>query len=153
MGKIKIFIYVAIFTLFATTESYAQFDKVSFGKYGISSITPKGLRSVAGEAWINVTNFSKPFKVSNIKGLVYKKGKPFVSGTANSFQVASGTKRLPIKGSASLCNGVSLWNVLSLLSFDAKEYAVDVSMTVTTSNGKQKVISKKKVPLTKLLKK
>ena len=153
MDKIKILIYVAIFTLFATTESYAQFDKVNFGKYGISSITPQSFRSVSGEAWIDVTNSSKAFKVSNIEGVVYKNGKPFVSGTANSFQVVSGTKRLPIKGSASLCEGVSLWSVLGLLSFDAKEYAVDVSMTVTSSNGKQQVISKKKVPLTKLLKK
>ena len=152
MKRLKILIYVSIFTLFATAESYAQFDKVSFGKYGISSISPQSLRSVVGEAWIDVTNAAKSFKVSNIQGVLYKKGKPFVTGTANAFQVEKGTKRLPLKGKASLCEGVSLWSVLGLLSFDAKDYAVDVSMTVTTGDGKQKVISKKMVPLNKLLK-
>ena len=78
MKRLKILIYVSIFTLFATAESYAQFDKVSFGKYGISSISPQSLRSVVGEAWIDVTNAAKSFKVSNIQGVVYKKGKPFI---------------------------------------------------------------------------
>ena len=66
MKRLKILIYVSIFTLFATAESYAQFDKVSFGKYGISSISPQSLRSVVGEAWIDVTNAAKSFKVSNM---------------------------------------------------------------------------------------
>lgn len=152
MKRLKILIYISIFALFAIAESYAQFDKLSFGKYGISSVSPQGLRSVKGFAWVDVTNAAKGLKVSNVKGVVYKNGKPFVNGTANNFSVPSGKKRCSINGSASLCEGVSLWSVLSLLSFDAKDFSVDVSMTVTTADGKSKSITKKKVPLSKLLK-
>lgn len=138
---------------FSVENAMAQFDKINFGDYGISSIRPQSLKSVKGSAWIDIKNRASAFKISEISGVVYKGGSPFVKGRANDLYIPSGSKRCSISGDASLCEGVSLWSVLSLLSFNAKDYAVDVSMKVTTSDGKQRVISKKKVPLSKLLKK
>jgi hypothetical protein len=131
---------------------HAQFSKLSFGKYGVSSIRPESLRSVSGAVWVDVTNPMEGFTVSEIKGTVYKKGVPFVYGSASDVHIPSGSARAQISGRASLRDTASLWDVLALIVFDPKDYSVDLSVRITLDSGETRVVSKSKMPVAALLK-
>lgn len=138
---------------FVSSETcHAQFSKLSFGKYGISSIRPESLRAVRGAAWIDVTNPMEGFTVSEIKGTVYKNGTAFVSGSASDVHVPSGTGRVTVSGRASLSPDASLWSVLALIAFDPEDYSVDLTVRITLDSGATRVVSKKKMPVSALLK-
>lgn len=152
MKKFLMFLLVSAVAFLAADECNAQFSKLSLGDYGIKSISPESFRSVSGAVWLEVTNPAEGFTVSDISGVVYKNNTPFVKGTASSFRVYPGTGKVVVSGHASLCDGVSLWTVLSLLSFNPEEYSVDIIMKVTMDSGESRMITKFKVPVSVLLK-
>ena len=146
-------ILVVCVLAFASSEvCHAQFSKLSFGKYGVSSIRPESLRAVRGAVWVDVTNPMVGFTVSEIKGTVYKKGVPFVYGSASDVHIPLGTRRANISGRASLSPSASLWDVLALIAFDPEDYSVDLSVRITLDTGETRTVSKSKMPVTALLK-
>lgn len=146
-------ILVVCVLAFASSEvCHAQFSKLSFGKYGVSSIRPESLRAVRGAVWVDVTNPMVGFTVSEIKGTVYKKGVPFVYGSASDVHIPLGTRRATITGRASLSPSASLWDVLALIAFDPEDYSVDLSVRITLDTGETRTVSKSKMPVTALLK-
>lgn len=146
-------ILVVCVLAFASSEvCHAQFSKLSFGKYGVSSIRPESLRAVRGAVWVDVTNPMVGFTVSEIKGTVYKKGVPFVYGSASDVHIPLGTARANISGRASLSPSASLWDVLALIVFDPEDYSVDLSVRITLDTGETRTVSKSKMPVTALLK-
>ena len=92
------------------------------------------------------------FTVSEIQGTVYKNGVAFVSGSASDVYIASGTARATISGRAALSSNASLWDVLALIAFDPEDYSVDLSVRITLDTGETRVVSKKKMPVSALLK-
>lgn len=150
----KLFTLFVVAALWAAVgdECFAQFSKISIGKYSIESIRPENFSSVKGSVSLEVTNAGEGFTVSEITGTVYKEGTPFVKGQASNFHVASGSQQLVIAGCASLCQGASLWSVLGLLFFDPADYAVDIRLKVTTASGEVRVLEKKTLPVEVLLK-
>ena len=146
-------IFVLCVAAFASAEvCHAQFSKLSFGKYGISSIRPESMRSVRGAVWIDVTNPMEGFTVSDISGTVYKNGVPFVYGSASDVHIPAGTARAQISGRASLSEAASLWDVLALIVFDPNDYSVDLSVRITMDSGATRVVSKSRMPVAALLK-
>jgi hypothetical protein len=146
-------ILVVCVLAFASSEvCHAQFSKLSFGKYGVSSIRPESLRAVRGAVWVDVTNPMVGFTVSEIKGTVYKKGVPFVYGSASDVHIPLGTRRATITGRASLSPSASLWDVLALIAFDPEDYSVDLSVRITLDTGETRTVSKSQMPVTALLK-
>ena len=146
-------ILVVCVLAFASSEvCHAQFSKLSFGKYGVSSIRPESLRAVRGAVWVDVTNPMVGFTVSEINGTVYKKGVPFVYGSASDVHIPLGTRRANISGRASLSPSASLWDVLALIAFDPEDYSVDLSVRITLDTGETRTVSKSKMPVTALLK-
>ena len=146
-------ILVVCVLAFASSEvCHAQFSKLSFGKYGVSSIRPESLRAVRGAVWVDVTNPMVGFTVSEIKGTVYKKGVPFVYGSASDVHIPLGTRRANISGRASLSPSASLWDVLALIAFDPEDYSVDLSVRITLDTGETRTVSKSRMPVTALLK-
>lgn len=146
-------ILVVCVVAFASAEvCRAQFSKLSFGKYGVSSIRPESLRAVRGAVWVDVTNPMEGFTVSEIKGTVYKKGVPFVYGSASDVYIPSGSARAQISGRASLSSSASLWDVLALIVFDPNDYSVDLSVRITLDSGETRVVSKTRMPVAALLK-
>lgn len=145
-------LFLCVLTFASSEVCHAQFSKLSFGKYGISSIRPESLRSVRGAVWIDVTNPMEGFTVSEIKGTVYKKGVPFVYGSASDVYITSGSTRADISGRASLSEAASLWDVLALIVFDPNDYSVDLSVRITLDSGATRVVSKKNMPVAALLK-
>jgi hypothetical protein len=152
MKKLFILIVLAALSVAAADECFAQFSNISIGKYSIESIRPEGFSSVKGSVMLEVTNAGEGFTVSDVSGTVYKEGVPFVTGQASGFRVAPGSQKLVISGRAGLCQGASLWTVLGLLFFDPEDYAVDIRLKVTTDSGAVRVIEKKRLPVTVLLK-
>ena len=146
-------ILVVCVLAFASSEvCHAQFSKLSFGKYGVSSIRPESLRAVRGAVWVDVTNPMVGFTVSEIKGTVYKKDVPFVYGSASDVHIPLGTRRATITGRASLSPSASLWDVLALIAFDPEDYSVDLSVRITLDTGETRTVSKSQMPVTALLK-
>lgn len=152
MKRLFALLAVCVVAMAASEACFAQFSKLSFGKYGISSIRPESLRSVRGAVWIDVTNPMEGFTVSEIKGTVYKKGAPFVYGSASDVHIPSGSTRANISGRASLSESASLWDVLALVVFDPEDYSVDLSVRITLDSGATRVVSKFKMPVAALLK-
>lgn len=145
-------LFLSAVLMLAAGECHAQFSKLSFGKYGISSIRPESFSAVNGAVWLDVTNPMEGFTVSDVRGTVYKRGVPFISGSTDRFHVSSGTERCTIRGRASLCEGVSLWTVLGLLYFDPADYSVDLTVRITLDSGATRMVTKKNMPVTALLK-
>lgn len=152
MKKLVAVLFLAFVVALSAGECHAQFSKLSFGKYGVSSIRPESFRSVRGAVWLDVTNPMEGFKISEIKGMVYKHGVPFVTGSASDVYIPAGTARANISGRAALCDGASLWDVLALIMFDPDDYSVDLSVRITLDSGATRVVSKKKMPVAALLK-
>ncbi len=152
MKRLFALLVLCVFAFVSSETCHAQFSKLSFGKYGISSIRPESLRAVRGAAWIDVTNPMEGFTVSEIKGTVYKNGTAFVSGSASDVHVPSGTGRVTVNGRASLSPDASLWSVLALIAFDPEDYSVDLTVRITLDSGATRVVSKKKMPVSALLK-
>ena len=141
-----------IVVMSASDACHAQFSKLSFGKYGVSSIRPESLRAVRGAVWLDVTNPMVGFTISEIKGTVYKKGTPFIHGTASDVYIPLGSARANISGRAALSPGASLWDVLALIVFDPDDYSVDLSVRITLDTGETRVVSKSQMPVAALLK-
>lgn len=152
MRKFLIVLFVSAVAFLSADQCRAQFSKLSFGDYGVSSIRPESFRAVNGAVWLDVTNPMIGFKMSEITGVVYKNGRPFVSGTANDVYVPMGTSRVTVTGRAALCSGASLWDVLALITFDPNDYTVDLSVRITLDSGESRVVSQKNLPVSVLLK-
>lgn len=152
MKRLFAILIVCVVALASAEVASAQFSKLSFGKYGVSSIRPESLRAVRGAVWIDVTNPMEGFTVSEIKGTVYKHGAAFVYGTASPVHIPSGSARAAISGRASLSATASLWDVLALIAFDPEDYSVDLSVRITLDSGETRVVSKMGMPVRELLK-
>lgn len=152
MKRLFALLAACVLVLAASDVCHAQFSKLSFGKYGVSSIRPESLRAVRGAVWLDVTNPMVGFTISEIKGTVYKKGVPFVHGTASDVYIPLGTARANISGRAALSPSASLWDVLALIAFDPEDYSVDLSVRITLDTGETRVVSKSQMPVTTLLK-
>lgn len=151
-NRFFVLLTAAFVSLFAADDCAAQFAKMSIGDYGIKSIMPESFSAVRGAVWLDVENPMETFTVSEIKGMVYKNNAPLVEGTASDFTVVNGKSRVEISGRAALCAGASLWSILGLVFFEPEEYKVDMSLRITMASGETRVVEKKGLPVTTLLK-
>ncbi len=148
MKRFILIIAASVLTLSLSAQSNLG---ITFGNYRITSIQPQSFSSVNGSVALEVTNSSTPFTLSQIRGAVYKNGRRFIEGTAGDIFVASGASTLSIAGTASLCDGVGLLEVLRCFYFDVNDYAIDISL-IYTRGGNSTAIEKKNIPLSSFLK-
>lgn len=151
-NRFFVLLVAAFVSLLAADDCAAQFSKMTIKDYGVKSIVPESFSAVRGAVWLEVVNPMEAFTVSGVRGKVYKKGVPFVQGAADDFTVVNGQSKVEITGRASLCPGASLWTVLGLLFFEPEEYSVDLSLTITMASGATRVVEKKGLPVSVLLK-
>ncbi|MBE6240588.1 MAG: hypothetical protein E7115_03725 [Bacteroidales bacterium] len=154
MYKKLLVLIIALFAGLASADNCrAQYDVLKFGDFGISSITPRGFTSVKGAVWVDVDNPQVGFSVSEIYGKLYKNGVPMIEGQADDYYVPTGNGRLVISGVASLCPGVSIFDVLGLIFFDPEDYTVDIKAIITDDGAEPVVKEVKDIPVLTLLKK
>ncbi len=140
------------FSLLMAAPAQAQLSKLHFGKYKIVSIRPHGFTSAGGAIQVEVANDSTAFDMKEIRGIVYRNGKPFVQGVCQDLHVASGSTTVRAEGTVSLCPGVSLWSVLGLLfSFDINEFTGDIRMKIIDAKGKEEPYEKQSISIAALL--
>lgn len=151
MKKLFLLIAIAVAAVTATQPSPVGLSSLKFGNYKISRISPKSFRSVDGTAQIVCTNKDCTFTMSNITGTVYKKGVPFVKGYATPVTVPAGQSTVSVDGNATLCDGIGLWDVLSCIAFRASDYTIDVSMTISATNGYTRQYSRTGISVGNLL--
>ena len=149
--KILLIVMTTIFVVGVETAS-AQMSDLKFGKYGVEKIRLKSLRSGKGLAWVMTENSGKSFYMSDIKGTVYKNGKPFVTGKCKPVKVVAGNSKVEVDGEAEFCDGVSFTDVLKCIKLDPKEYKIDISMTIFNADTIREV-KKVGIELGQLLKK
>lgn len=149
--KIMLMAFTAMIMLGVESAS-AQMSDLMFGKYGVEKIRLKSLRSGTGLAWVMTDNSGKSFYMSDIKGTVYKNGKPFVTGKCKPVKVVAGNSKVEVDGEAEFCDGVSFTDVLKCIKLNPKEYKIDVSMTIFNADTIREV-KKTGIELGQLLKK
>lgn len=153
MKKLILLIFTSVIAFISADECKAQYDTLKFGDFGITSISPKGFTSVGGAVWVDVENPQVGFKVSEIYGKLYHNGVPMIEGHANDYYVPTGNGKLHITGTASLCPGISILDVLGLLFFNPEEYTVDIKAVITDDGADPVVKEVKDIPILTLLKK
>lgn len=154
MFKRFLVLVVAFVVGFASAEDCrAQYDVLKFGDFGVTSVRPAGEASVSGSVWVDVDNPQVGFTVSEIYGKLYKNGVPLIEGHAADYYVPTGEMKLTITGTASLCPGASIFDVLALIFFKPEYYTVDIRAMVTDDGADPVLMEVKDIPVMTLLKK
>ena len=145
---------VVSFVAFLSSENCrAQYDTMKFGDFGVSSVTPMGAGAVKGAVWVEMENPQVGFWVSKVEGKLYRNGVALIEGHADDYYVPNGTSKLTLKGTATLCPGVSIFDVLGLILFDPTLYTVDIKAVITDDGAEPVIKEVKDIPILTLLKK
>lgn len=119
----------------------------------IESITPIGLRGVRAELAIVVENPAMQFTLSDIKGLLYYKGKLFVEYIADPILVKRHTVAVyPLNGEVRLAPDVTLGTLLGLVKgYDLADFSADIQARVELKSGLSKLFTFKNIPVKDLV--
>ena len=151
--RLIVFILAVILGMTWAGDCKAQYDTLKFGDFGISSITPKSNTSVSGTVWVDVENPQVGFKVSEIFGRLYHNGVSMIEGHADDYYVPSGSGKLYITGTASLCPGITIADLIVFLFFNPDEYTVDIKANITDDGADPVFKEVNNIPVLTLLKK
>ena len=153
MGRyLKSVIAIMVLLVVCVEPASGQMSKLKFGKYGLEKIRIKTRKSGTGQAWVMTDNADKTFVMSDIKGTIYKNGKPFVSGSCDPVKVPAGSSKVVVDGKAEFCEGVSFMDVLKCVNLNVEEYTFDISMTIFNADTIRE-FKKSGIELKRLLKK
>lgn len=140
----------------ATTQPQNQlpagFSGLDFGSFKITSIVPTSFTSIDGT--VNLTVKSNPYgkiTVTDISGLIYKHGTPFIIGKAEDVVIPAGKGSINVQGHISLASTEALMAVLRDPSINSADYSADVKATVKVK-GRMMIIEKQNMPLSRILK-
>lgn len=126
--------------------------KIEVKKYRITDISPEFLnKTVNGTIELTLENRSAPLTLRNINGLIYKHGQEFIKGYCLDITLPRGISVVTIQGTASLCDGVSILEVLKLINFNPDDFSVDFSVNCTFTKGRGLKIERKGIPLRQIL--
>ncbi len=151
--RLIVFILSFILGITWADDCKAQYDYLKFGDFGVTSISPVSFTSVRGEVWVDVENPQAGFSVTEVYGKLYCDGRALIEGKADDYYVPNGSGRLNLMGVASLCPGVSIFDVLGLIFFDPQMYTVDIKAIITDDGAAPVVKEVKNIPVLTLLKK
>jgi hypothetical protein len=151
--RLIVFILAVILGITWADDCKAQYDYLKFGDFGVTSVSPLSFTSVRGEVWVDVENPQAGFSVTEVYGKLYCDGRALIEGKADDYYVPNGSGRLNLTGVASLCPGVSIFDVLGLILFDPQMYTVDIKAVITDDGAAPVVKEVKNIPVLTLLKK
>lgn len=154
IGRVAAAILSAILLASVTApqaEAAPKSPKITIKKYRITGIKPESLRSVEGTIELTLENKSAALMLRNINGKIYKNGVDFIQGYCLDVEIPRGISVITIHGNASLCEGVSLLEVLKLVNFNPDDFTVDFSVNCTFVRGKGLKIARNGIPLRQIL--
>lgn len=150
MKKIIALAIAALISLSILPQASAQFSKLKFGSYKIESVSPTSFTSLDGVVSLVVDNTGRRFTVSNISGIAYSNGTPFVIGTAEDFTVPAGSSVLKLKGHAGLQSMSALFALIANPTINPANYTVDIKCDIT-QRRKTRTVEVKGLPLSAIL--
>ena len=130
----------------------AGFSGLDFGSFKITSIVPTSFTSIDGT--VNLTVEANPYGkviVTDVSGLIYKHGTPFIIGKADDMVIPAGKGSVDVQGHISLASTEALMTVLRDPSINPADYSADVKATVKVK-GRVMIIEKQNMPLSRILK-
>ena len=149
----KKFIVILFSVIIAALPASAQyFTGFSVKSYKISSAWPTSFRSLKGTVAAPIGNTGDTRTMSAISATIYRNGKPFADGVCEDVTFRTGTASYKLNGTVVLSNGVSTWDAIgAALSFNASEYTVDFTVTITHADGHVDHVVRKGIPVTNYL--
>lgn len=133
----KLFLALAVALLLGGTDAYAQMSKLRCRGFHVHSVVPTGFRSVRATLELELVNQGESFDMEDVRLVLYRSGKPYVTGTCPVIEVDKGSYTAKVVGRFHLADGISVWTILrSLLNIKLEEYTADVSMTALGDHGK-----------------
>ncbi|MCQ2184076.1 MAG: hypothetical protein MJY62_01535 [Bacteroidales bacterium] len=149
----KKFIFLVVVSLFAWgIPASAQLDKFSFGEHSVTSVRATSFTSMDGTVSLVVNNAGHKLTLTSISGMVYKKGTPFLIGTADDIVIPQGSSTVNVVGHASLPSMSALFTLIQDPTIDPAAYSIDVKFEIKRRMG-TKVCEYKNIPLSRILKK
>ena len=136
----------------ASNQLPAGFSGLDFGSFRITSIVPTSFTSIDGAVTLTVeANPYGKVTVTDISGLIYKHGTPFIIGKADDMVIPAGKGSINVQGHISLASTEALMTVLRDPSINPADYSADVKATVKVK-GRTMIIEKQNMPLSRILK-
>ena len=119
----------------------------------VESISPIGLHGLNAELAVQVQNPAMQFTLTDIQGILYYKGRPFVTYEADPIQVTARSVAVyPLPCQANLASGVKLMDLISLMrDDDLEDFVTDVSAKVHLRSGLTKTLKFKEIPVKDLM--
>ncbi|MCF0175726.1 MAG: hypothetical protein HUJ94_02700 [Bacteroidales bacterium] len=130
-----------------------KIEDIKITSVEVEKVVPHGLKSADAVLLVGIDNPMFGFSVTDIKARIYRLGQPFADVVAEPITVgghASATYQ--IKGTATICEGVSIFSVLGAAGFNPSEYTVDVSARPQLRNGLGKTVTRTGLSVAELMK-
>lgn len=148
----KLHIYLFLTFLFVVTynKAYGQLKNITITSYEIVSYNFFSEKITLN---LTINNDSIDFAIKSITGLVYKDRNPFVTVTAANLYLPHGKSTIGVVCSVSRCTSVSFFKLVQcLLTFNIKDYSVDVAAAIQYPQGDIQYKDRKNIVVNSLIK-
>ncbi len=130
-----------------------KFKEIKVNSVKVEKVTPQGLKGLDVKLGVNIENPAPQIKLSDMEAIVKYSGKVLGKVTVDPFTMKGRTtETYHLKAKMSLDKGVSLYDALMFLDKNYMDkLLVDITVKGQLKVGISKTITKKDVPLKKLL--
>jgi len=144
---------LAILLVAVMTVSCNKFKEIEVTSCELSSVTPKGFRSVDAVLAVGVHNPTVSFTLSDVSGCVRNGELVIATFTGGPVTVAKKSDQVyDLPCTMMLEEGLSLFEILNLVkNKDFEGYVIDVAGTVSLAKGVKKKLEYKDLPISDLL--
>ncbi len=152
--NIAILILAGIFMLMATSScNFNKLKEIRATGWSVNSVALRGLRSLEANVSIELDNPAMGVTLSDIQGLIYYDGEPFVHYTVNELKLDGNcVKTYSSDCSLVLDTSKNILDVLAILpDMSSKHLTTDISAKAKIKTGITKTFSFKNVPIKRLL--
>jgi hypothetical protein len=148
----RILALVSIVTMLCLTGC-GKFKEIKVNSVNVEKVTPHGLKGLDVKLGVNIENPAPQIKLSDMEATVKYSGKVLGKVTVDPFTMKGRTtETYHLKAKMSVDKGVSLYDVLMFLDKNYMDkLLVDITVKGQLKVGISKTITKKDVPLKKLL--
>ena len=148
------FMFLAVAVLLMSLTGCGNFKDIKVNSANIENISPYGLRGVDVAIAIEVDNPASQIKLSDMKAVLKYSGKVLGNVTVDPFTMKGRTAHTyHLKAKVKLDEDVSLYDMLMFLDKDYMDKCkVDITVKGKLRGGLSKTMTKKDIPLKKLLK-
>ncbi len=133
--------------------NYKKLKEIKATGWSVNSVSLRGLRSLDANVSIELDNPAMGVTLSDIQGLIYFDGEPFVHYTVNELKLdAKCVKTYSSDCSLVLDTSKNILDVLAILpEMSSKHLTTDISAKARIKAGLTKTFSFKNVPIKRLL--